>query len=344
VERPDRLGAVIVVAVSLAALAVYLLTHPSALPPPDRAAEGGPLAATLLRLLAADPGNEDVRRVLAATLGTANVALMYSLFGRIGVARSTAAWLTVAFAFGTVHWWAAAAGNEPGLDHVLAVLLTLLGLILALSGRWALATGLLLGLAATARLPMLLALPLLAALYAARPRRHRDGGSVDRPRLVALAPLAVGVLLPLVYVGFSVGGPYDPQHVPQHLHAALLRSMDLASEAPWFRPSWIATSLLLTTPLYLWLGAARSRAPVVLWSWVAVALILGLSVLTPTVGGPQFGYRLSLDAAPLLFLLLGWVFRDGMSVTARAAVVLGVAVNTYGMVAIGVLDPPFAAW
>ncbi|HSH21887.1 MAG TPA: hypothetical protein VK992_04605, partial [Candidatus Caenarcaniphilales bacterium] len=191
-----------------------------------------------------------------------------------------------------------------------------------------------------------LTLPLFIALYAARPARPVSGDQQRHliDRLLAIATLVVGVLLPLVYVGFTADPAYALEHVPRHVHAAFLSSFDLAPEAPWFRPSWTATSLLLTTPLYVWLVRARSRAPVVSWSWAAIALVALATILTPSVGAPQFGYRLSLDAAPLLFLLLGWVFRTGISRAARGAIVVGVAINAYGMIAVGVLEPPFAAF
>lgn len=342
-ERPGRLGAVIAITLSLGALSVYLLTRPSTMPasPVDDAA--GPLAALLLAV-AGGAEAAGARLVLAAAFGAVNVGLLYGLFRSILVDRATAAWLTVAFAFGTVHWWTASAGDEPAVAHLVAVALTLLAMIVALAGRWPLLAGLLLGAAAAARLPVVLAVPLFVALYAVRPPSGALSGSDRLDR--ALAPLAVlvGAALPLVYVGFELGGPLSAANIPDHLHAALLRSFDLAADGPWFRPNWTGMSLLLTSPFYLWLAAARSRAPVVLWSWVGIALIVVLTVLTPAVGAPQVGYRPSLDAAPLLFLLLGWVFRDGIPVAARATIVLAVAVNTYAMLAVGVLDPPFAGW
>lgn len=202
---------------------------------------------------------------------------------------------------------------------------------------------------------MALAFPLLLALYAARPEGLAGGDTEAATRespgpaqpvpgrsLLLAALIGTGLLLPLVVLGYDSPGPLDLDNAPRQVHAALLRSFDLVPGAPWFRPNWTAASLLLTTPLYLWLAQARSAAPAVRWGWVAAGLIVALLLLNGSVGAPQFGYRNSLDVAPLLFLLLGWVFRDGLPRAARLAIVIGVAVSTYGMVAVGILQPPFA--
>jgi len=69
-----------------------------------------------------------------------------------------------------------------------------------------------------------------------------------------------------------------------------------------------------------------------------VAIALVPIVAHGNVGFTQFGYRFSLDVAPLLWLLLGWAFRAGMPLEARLAALIGVAVNAYGIYAVTVLD------
>jgi hypothetical protein len=49
-------------------------------------------------------------------------------------------------------------------------------------------------------------------------------------------------------------------------------------------------------------------------------------------GFAQFGYRFILDAVPLLLLLLGWGYRERASWSLVAAVAVGVAVHTWGIV------------
>jgi hypothetical protein len=76
----------------------------------------------------------------------------------------------------------------------------------------------------------------------------------------------------------------------------------------------------------------------VAYGWIAVALALIPDITHGSVGFAQFGYRFILDVQPILWLLLGTVFRRGMSIEAKAAVVLGVVVNAYGTWAVTVAN------
>ena len=58
---------------------------------------------------------------------------------------------------------------------------------------------------------------------------------------------------------------------------------------------------------------------------------------TAASAGPGFGYRRILDVAPIIWPMLGWVFRRGMSWEAKVAIAIGIAVNAYGIWAIEVL-------
>jgi hypothetical protein len=110
-----------------------------------------------------------------------------------------------------------------------------------------------------------------------------------------------------------------------------LRGFDYVDDFPWFRPNWTGTSLLLTAPILLWLVRVRSRAPLVGWLWLSVALVLVPIVTHGNVGFAQWSYRFVLDVAPLLFLMLGLLFRERISSMAKAAIVIGVLANAYGV-------------
>jgi hypothetical protein len=117
-----------------------------------------------------------------------------------------------------------------------------------------------------------------------------------------------------------------------------VRGFDFVDAFPWFRPNWSGASLLLTTPILLWLVKARSRVPLIAYGWIAVVLCLIPDVLHGAPGFAQLGYRFILDVLPIMLLMLAWVFRDGISVEARAAILIGIAVNAYGVWAVTVVD------
>lgn len=300
--------------------------------------------------------------VASALFGGANVALVWSLLRRSGVAFVPANWLTAAFAVGSVHWWAAGTGTVWLLAQVVAVFFSLLALHLAIRRRWPLLAGLFLGCAAASRLPVGLTLPLYLALYLRLPfpptlRRLAPAGL--RSGLSLLAGVAVPALLVAAYNLARFGSPFEfgyelipgvldepwyaqgllsIDYIPRHLHVIFMRGFDLVDAFPWFRPNWSGASLLLTLPILLWLVKARSRTPLIAYGWIAIVLAMIPDVLHGAPGFAQFGYRFILDVLPIMLLMLGWVFRDRISVEARAAILIGIVVNAYGVWAVTVAD------
>ncbi len=127
--------------------------------------------------------------LMCSVLGAANVALVYWLLGRIGVAFRPRQLLTIGFAF-TTHWWVAGMAGAHLWAQVVAVFFLLVTLHLAIGRRWPFLAGLTLALAAGSRLPVAFSLPLIAGFYADRFRptrasrlaagRHRRAGPADR--------------------------------------------------------------------------------------------------------------------------------------------------------------------
>lgn len=298
--------------------------------------------------------------IATALFGGANVGLVWLLLGRVGVAPRPAAWLTAAFGVGSVHWWAAGTGSVWLHAQVVAIFFMLLALLLAHARRWPLLGGLMFGFAAASRLPMGLTLPLFLALYLGAAdwlRIRRPGPGAWRATAVFLAGVAVPALLVAGYnlarfgtpIEFGYGlipgvleepwyaqGLLSLEYVPRHLHLIFMRGFDYVDQAPWFRPNWNGTSLVLTTPILLWLVKVRTPRPIVAAAWIAAGLGLLPDLLHGAPGFAQFGYRFILDVMPILLVMLGWVFRDHMSVEARIAIALGIVVNAYGVWAVTV--------
>jgi hypothetical protein len=178
---------------------------------------------------------------IAAILGAFDVGLAFWMLGRLRVRASVRIAVTLFFAFGTVFWYAAEKGSTWYLAHVVAVGLTLLSVGIALGaddaavapaatgevdraqeagGRWwsparwgwhGLGTlidarqflaGFLLGLAATARLTVILGAPFLVFVG--------GGGSWPRRGLSAALGAVIPIAALLVYNHVSTGYWFNP--------------------------------------------------------------------------------------------------------------------------------------
>lgn len=300
--------------------------------------------------------------VATALFGGANVALVWLLLRNAGVASAPRGWLTAAFAVGSVHWWAAGTGTVWLHAQVVAVFFALLALNLAIRRRWPFVAGLLLGCAAASRLPMGLTVPLYLALFMGLqfpPWLRRPSAAELRAGATVLAGVAIPAALVAGYNLARFGSPFEfgygmipgvleepwyasgilsVEYIPRHLHLIFVRGFDFVDAFPWFRPNWYGASLVLTMPILVWLVKARSSTPLIAYGWIAVVLGLIPDVLHGAPGFAQLGYRFILDVLPIMLLLLGWVFRDRISIEARIAIVLGILVNAYGVWAVTVAN------
>ncbi|HET7141162.1 MAG TPA: hypothetical protein VFJ03_01625 [Candidatus Limnocylindria bacterium] len=295
----------------------------------------------------------------SAVLGAVNVALVYWLLARIGVAFVPRQVLAIGFAF-TTHWWVAGMGGTHHWAQVVAVFFLLMALHVAVSRRWALLAGLFLALAAGSRLPMAFSLPLFVGFYADRWRP-------TRAHLWLAAGIAVPAVLIAAYNLARFGSPFDfgyaripsgdtgvvtdepwfryglvsPLYIPRHLYAIFLQSFDWRDQLPYLAPNLTGLSLTISAPFYFWsvnAWRARGNKPLVPLALLSVVLVMLPDVTHGSWGFAQFGYRFVLDAAPLLMLLLGWAYRERASGWLIAAVVVGVAVHAYGIYAINILE------
>ena len=321
-----------------------------------------PMPAVVLVPFVAIFGSGFDQGIATALFGGANVALLWLLLRRAGVAPSSAGWLTAAFAIGSVHWWVAGTGTVWLHAQVVAVFFALLALNLAIGRRWPFVAGVLLGCAAASRLPVGLTLPLYLALFLGLrfpPWLRRPTASEWRAGILLILGVAIPAVLVAAYNAARFGSAFEfgyalipgvldepwyaqgilsIDYIPRHLHLMFMRGFDFVDQFPWFRPNWSGASLVLTTPILLWLVKARSTQPVIAYGWIAVGLALLPDLLHGAPGFAQFGYRFILDVLPVMLLMLGWVFRDRISLEAKIAIVVGIAVNAYGVWAVTVVD------
>jgi len=313
-----------------------------------------PLPALVLMPLVAAFGLAADQSMVASLLGGLNVGIAWLLVRRLTADRSVALLATLFFGFGTVHWYAAMLGSAWYYAHVLAVTFTLLSITVALeadrraelglrsaqlvrrgwlSGRQFLA-GLLLGVAALARLPVIFGSPFLLFVG--------GGGSFVRRALLAGVGAAIPVGLLLAYNLASTGhllhpayeylylyeySPrpdlikhewmiVDPRYIPQNLAIMLLwppqirpecSLSPLSPDCPLLAPDPLAMSIILSSPAYLLIVPAVIRGwrtRLVQGAGLAVLSVGLFNLMHFSQGWVQFGYRFSNDFAPFALVLV----------------------------------------
>lgn len=316
-----------------------------------------PLPAVVLLPFVAVFGLATDQVLLSAVIGAVDIALSFWVLGRLPVRAWVRVLVTVFLGTGTVLWYAASLGSTWYFAHVVALAPTLAAVGLALEadaaerarppGRsWALldgrqvAAGFLLGLAATARLTVVVGLPFLVLVG--------GGGSWQRRTVSAAVGAAIPVLALVAYTLATTGQPFnpayeilyrsevasypnlgyngawaatDPRYVPQNLLLMLFafpevmpacapgveRQVWSAAGCGFLVPNAIGTSLLLTSPAYLLALAALPRIGrdrVVAGAAAATLAIAVLDLAHFSQGWVQFGYRFSLDFVPFLLVLV----------------------------------------
>jgi hypothetical protein len=312
-------------------------------------------------------GADQVESGINALLAAGGVGMCWWLLGRVGVERLTdRLWLTVLFGFSTQILWVTTRGGVWHTGHLVATILTLACLIELWGRQRAWLIGLLGGFAFLTRAPLAFAMPFYAFMLEPGARAYTAdvvGGYVARAGRAI--PWRAWVLLSLGFLpsllaffaynqvrfgsiqesGYALAtlpdwlaaqralGLFSVVHVPMNLEYFLVHVPVPIAQPPFFRPSGLGLSVLLTSPGLLFALRADWTRPRT-W-WLAGATI---AVLIPTLlyyggGWLQYGYRYFLDSVPFVLAMCGLaaVHRGGISGGWRAAIVFGTVVMTIGV-------------
>ena len=316
-----------------------------------------PLPALLMLPFVALFGLKTNDVLLTAIVAALNVVLIHAVLRRLGkVGQSERSArddliLALVFGFGTVHLWCSVVGQVWFTALVVGVAFTC-GFLLAVEAERPWVAGVMLACALATRTP-------LAFLCVYYPLRLAwDGERWDltelRSKATTLAKAALPAVLMLAILftqnwirfrnpfefghSYLAGGTipriawhglFSPRFVPKHLVAALLLLPAIKATPPFLIVSRHGLSMLLTSPVFLWLlrplrTPASHRA-----LWVTALVVAIPALFYQNTGYEQFGYRFSLDYTPLLIALLAVGGRPlGRAFLVAAAA--GVLVNAYG--------------
>ena len=288
-------------------------------------------------------GTDEVR--ISMLIAAVSVALVWILLGRMNVTGWKRILLTILFGFGTVEWAVAITGTTWFFAEIVAVFFLLLALIEYFGKKRAVLIGLLLGLAALSRLPVVVGgVFFLAMLY-------KEGG------LRRSALFVAGLAVPLAFYGYfnyaRFGNPlqtgyaghayssyfaadiqqygmFSLHYIPKQLYTMFLMSPEYIPYFPFLKPLPDGMSILLTTPAILYVLKAKFNESVNLWALLAMVGIAVPIVVWFSTGWVQFGYRYALDFLPFAIVLIASGIGKTVSKTLIALVAISVVVNLWG--------------
>lgn len=315
-----------------------------------------PMPALLMLPYVAVAGARASQALFAAVAGGLNAMIAMLIAARMADRRADQVWLAVLFAFGTIVWHLAAVGSVWYVAHVVAALALSVALLETLGQKRPLLIGAGIAAAFWTHLPTALTLPFFVFMTADRwaPDGLRQWRTIRLGYLNALvAPIAVAVLLNFGYNWLRFGviadvayrlrdnvrnepwfdrGLFHITYIPRHLYQFLLAPPRRLPDFPYVSYSMSGLAIWATTPAFLF----ALLAP--LWAgstWAAWAGILPTAMVVMSHGATgmeQFGYRLAVDFYPLLFFLTVRGMRPPLRPVHKAAIVLSVLLNVWGVV------------
>ena len=312
-----------------------------------------PMPAVLLLPAVALWGTAASQVTVSKLVGAINVGLMWLVLGKLGVKKRLRWLLTLFFGIGTVHWYATVWGTTWFYAHVVGVMFLLVALLLFFSNKSPLLMGLAVGAAVLSRHPMIGGAAFFILLFLRQWRRLiwsglglrlmiaiqlgynwlRFGNMWEEGYVTVAEQYRQGSYPYTILLKYFPDAPrfgyMDVRNIPLHLFTALLLPPEVSKGE--IRPSPYGMSLILTSPLLLWLIGKPDRDRQ-LWqaSWAAIGVTSVPILLHFTQGWVQFGYRFMLDFIPFLMIMLAVRLRRA-SLPVILLMLVSVGVNWWGV-------------
>lgn len=301
-------------------------------------------------------------------LTAGNVVLYYKVLRRIGATDDVARWLVLLYFGGTVYLSVTLVGISTFFAQVVVTTFLLLAILESVGRSRTFRIGILVGLAASARLTAAFTVPFFLWMVVANntadtghARDARDH-TVARRLLLLVAGVGIPVVLLAAYnfarfgslteTGFEHASLYSPvleaararglfslTHVPKNLFMLLLQGpIPVGGESapflafPYFHPSPWGMGIFFTSPALIYVFRARLGDKLVQACWLAVVLTLCPILAYYGIGVVQFGYRYALDFMPFLGILVAKGLSTRLTRLSRGLIASSVAINIWGAV------------
>lgn len=327
-----------------------------------------PMPALLLVPFVAVWGLSFSQVFASIVLGSVNVSIVFLLMRRLSRSIEKQIWMTLLFAFGTIHWYTSTIGSVWYFAHIVSLFFLLLAIYETFGKRRVFVIGLLLGASYWSRIPTILTLPFFVVMLSDLWLPVSTGGSLLkriklRPLLLMVSGVGVFVCLNFLYNYLRFGSPFDVayslhtiseakakvspwfdqglfslSYMRYHLYTFLLQPPAFIESWPYVVPSKAGLSVLITTPAFIFAFAAGIRNRLALSCWLAIIPTALLIFSKSGTGWTQFGYRYALDFYPFLLLLTFKGIPDKLRWYHKLLIILGILVNLWGVLFINKLE------
>lgn len=314
----------------------------------------GPFPAVLLLPLVIIFGTGLLQGYASFPLTLLNFYLLFRLAKKFELRSGDALWLAAFFVFGSVYLGVAVFPVSWYFAQVVAVTALLLSLFEYFEKRRPWLIGIYLALALATRSNLILA----ALFFVLSAFWEKDDWRRKVKNLIQLAlPILAAALLLIFYNYARFGnvlesgynfqdipppfsaarseGLFSWRHLPANLFFLLLRGPNpvlarpdaFVLKYPYITADVWGMSIFLTSPVLIYLFAARWRDRLVKAAALTSLLILLPIITYYGIGTVQLGYRYALDFYPFLYLILCQALAPKVPTRAKILVALGVLLN-----------------
>lgn len=255
-------------------------------------------------------------------------------------------------AFGNITWYLSATGSVWYLGQVSGFMFFTLAIYESLRKKRPWLTSLYMGFAILSRIQLLLALPLI--VYLSRDSlKHRlnflvfililsefamANGLYNFLRFGSFTETGYSLIPGVLDEPWYSKGIFHYSYIKDNLRAMFLSLPNFKDTFPFVTPSWGGLSILITSPLFLYIFAANYKKGENLVSLLAILMIASVILTHGGTGFTQFGYRYAVDFYPPMFLLLiNSLVKTGLRWHHFVLLWFSVLVNLWGVIFINFL-------
>lgn len=318
------------------------------------------LITPLVAIWGVESFNINTFSLMLSSLTAVAMYLVFCQLSQLGwtkLNRSGAIWLTVLFAFGTVHWWLSIVGTVGAFSQVVTALFCALAFLSVLKKWTPWVTGICLMAAILSRPNVFVLWPALASIFI---QLNLNGNKVEWKRAlkwsvpsVILVILGAALLLIYNYLRYGVlsdfgygtlnGSLEIVQNVQKyglfstHFIATNLRVMFLAlpkliKQCAYFLPRGDGISILMATPAIIYLLRKFNLSWWIGGCWCSIILSIVLLAMYSNTGANQYAYRYLMDFFIPVIMIIAYNVGERISGLMKTLIVASIIINYYGTI------------